>query len=42
MFKSKIKHEMKIHDHGLSPLLMENSFFKTHAAIKMFSVDNFS
>ena len=30
MFKSIILLKMKIHDHGLSPLLMQNSLFKTH------------
>ena len=42
MSESRILHKIKIHYHGLSPLLMQNSYFKLILAIKMLSVDRFS
>ena len=39
---SKILHEMKIHDYGISPLLMQNSYSKLIFDLKMLSVDEFN
>ena len=42
MFKQILLHKMKIHDHGLSPLLMQNSYSKLNMAIKTLSADRIS
>ena len=42
MFKQILLHKMKIHDHGLSPLLMQTSYSKLNMAIKTLSADRIS
>ena len=41
MFKSKILHKIKIYDHELSPLLMQNPYSKFILAIKTLIFDRF-
>ena len=38
----KMMQKMKIHDHGLPPLLMQNPYLKFILAIKKLSVDRLS
>ena len=42
MFKSRILHKMKIYNHRLSPMRMQNSYSEFIFAIKTLSVDKFS
>ena len=42
VFKSRMLHNMKIYDHVLSPLLMQNPYSKFILAINTLTVDRFS